>query len=364
MSFKLNPRMKVAIAGGGIAGLACAYVLLQRGAAVSLFEAGQVGRGALWASGGMLAGGFECAAHNAPPDLAELSRRSMSLWHQWAQELGPDRIGFRASGVLASALTSVEQGWLDGLAAYAKAHGFRTQSAKPETAGLNAETALIFNQDGELDNRRLGPVLADAVRQFGGQVYENTPVIGVDINGGVVVQHARGAFEADAVILATGHEAAQLAGFEPALSQLIPVKGQMLSVEATHLNLPACVRAIDVYLSQKPGGRVVIGATSETGVCDDQVDPAAIAALRDRANLLLPGLKEQTELERWCGIRPGTRDGLPIFGAGQTGGVFLATGLYRNGVLLAPAVAESMADMILTGASGMSALSPSRFEPH
>ncbi|QNL19040.1 FAD-binding oxidoreductase [Hyphobacterium sp. CCMP332] len=88
MDFKSKSRVGVAVIGGGIAGLACAKALLERGAEVTVYEAGTAGQGALWASGGMLAGGFECAESNASPAFVSLAHRGMALWSDWTRDLG------------------------------------------------------------------------------------------------------------------------------------------------------------------------------------------------------------------------------------------------------------------------------------
>ena len=93
----------------------------------------------------------------------------------------------------------------------------------------------------------------------------------------------------------------------------------------------------------------MIGATSEPGKYDTDTDDTVIEALRRNAEHWLPGLDGLKLTGSWAGIRPGTPDNLPILGPGALPGVYLALGLYRNGVLLAPAVGELMADAILSG---------------
>ncbi len=107
----------------------------------------------------------------------------------------------------------------------------------------------------------------------------------------------------------------------------------------------------NAYISQKRDGRFVIGATSEPRQSDLQVKLQAIDELRLHAEGWLPTLKGTEIRESWAGLRPGTPDNQPMLGAGALPGVFVALGLYRNGVLLAPAVGEMMAAAILDGVS-------------
>jgi glycine oxidase len=107
-----------------------------------------------------------------------------------------------------------------------------------------------------------------------------------------------------------------------------------------------------------------VGSTSERGREDTTVERETIDALRAKAARAVNGLGEAAELAAWAGIRPGTRDGLPVIGETAIPGVFAAMGMYRNGVLLAPAVARLAGSMILdgnvSGAGG--AFSPRRFD--
>ena len=345
MEFKSKTRMRIAIIGGGIAGLACAKVLLERGAGVSVFDAQTAGHGALWASGGMLAGGFECAESGASPAFASLAHRGMTLWSDWARELGKADIGYRQGGVVSPAMSESDFDWLDAMAARAERLDIACRRDIEIPEGLQARRAICFPNDGELDNRLLGPRLVAFIREAGGIFHEYRPVSGFrSQDGGVHI----GDRTYDAAIIATG-AARNLTDAEPALNDILPVKGQMLSVEPRNHSLPFCLRAQNGYVSQKQDGRIVIGASSEPKKSDIIVDQAVIDEMFGRAQSWLPMLKGQNVTDSWAGVRPGTRDAMPMLGPGTQPGIFLALGLYRNGVLLAPAVAEMMADAMLSG---------------
>ncbi len=102
----------------------------------------------------------------------------------------------------------------------------------------------------------------------------------------------------------------------------------------------------DVYLIPRSDGRMLIGATQEEAGFDKQTVPETIQKLRQAALDLVPHLAEARILEAWAGLRPGTPDGLPILGATATPGYFVATGHFRDGILLAPVTAKLMAQMI------------------
>lgn len=362
MTVKSTSRARIAIVGGGIAGLSCAFELSRRGLTPTVFEAGRAGEGALWASGGMLAGAFESAESDAVPTNAALARRGLELWSDWSELLGQETIGYRSAGSLSPASGAAGRAWLARLSAAAGRHGFRAVPVAPPE-GMTADAALHFPDDGELDNRLLGPRLVFVLRAAGAIVHENRAVTAINANTGSAIELACGAdkMHFDAAILSTGCDTG-LAHVDPAFDSILPVRGEMLSVGAQGLTLPSCIRAQKVYLSQKPDRRIVIGATSEAGCNRLAVDSDAINGLRDRAERLLPGLVGATEIERWAGIRPGTRDGQPILGESLMPGVFLALGLYRNGVLFSPAVAEVLADAVLGGQSVSASFSPRRFD--
>ncbi|WP_420431817.1 NAD(P)/FAD-dependent oxidoreductase [Hyphobacterium sp.] len=362
MTVKSTSRARIAIVGGGIAGLACAFELSRRGLVPTVIEAGRAGEGALWASGGMLAAAFESAESDASPDMAALARRGLELWRDWSELLEQDAIGYRSAGSVSPASGAAGRAWLERLSATASRLGFRADPVTPPT-GIKADAALRFPEDGELDNRLLGQRLVSALRAAGVKVHENRAVTAIEEMTGSGVELTCGAdkMRFDAAVLSTGHDT-RLATVDPACNAILPVRGEMLSVGAQGLTLPGCIRAQAVYLSQKPDRRIVIGATSEAGSSDLAVDSDAISILRDRAVALFPGLAGAPEVERWAGIRPGTRDGHPILGESSTPGVFLALGLYRNGVLFSPAVAEVLADAVLGGRPVAASFSARRFD--
>lgn len=359
MDFKSKSRVGVAVIGGGIAGLACAKALLARGAEVTVYDAGTAGQGALWASGGMLAGGFECAESNASPAFVSLAHRGMALWSDWARDLGEADIGYRVGGVVSPAVSEDDLEWLEAMAARAVALDIACHDFPDLPEGLEAKRAVCFPDDGELDNRLLGPRLVAFVREAGGIIHEHQPVSDFSSGAdGVRIDDQR----FDAAIIATGAEGHALVGVEPLLNRIRPVKGQMLALRGEAARLGFCLRARNAYVSQKRDGRFVIGASSEPGRSDAVVDQVVVDELRRRAEAWLPALASLGTVESWAGIRPGTVDGAPILGGGTLPSIFLALGLYRNGVLLAPAVAELMADAVLSGRDVPAEFSAHRFQ--
>ena len=361
---------RVVIIGGGAIGLASAWTLARAGAQVTLLEAGPVaGQGALAASGGMLAQGFEGANEDAGRAFVALAERSLSLWDDWAERLTPHAVsplGYRRSGSLSPGFGSRGEAWLERLEANAALYGIEFERLDAATArgvqpGLGDRLigAMRFPGDGEIDNRALGPALVNAIRSEGGEVRTSWPVTRVSSGrDGVALSGPAGRMEADRVILAAGWQSRDLSEDIPEAGLLVPVKGQMLSV-APVVDLTGCIRAVDAYLSAKPG-RIVIGATSEVGASDDATLPYLTSILREAAEAVLPGLSRAETVEVWSGVRPGTSDSLPILGRSAREGVVLGLGAFRNGVLLAPAMAEIIRDLVLDQGEADPAFAPDR----
>jgi glycine oxidase len=143
-----------------------------------------------------------------------------------------------------------------------------------------------------------------------------------------------------------------------------PVKGQMLALVGGPPNLPRhVIRTPDVYLVPRSNGRLIVGTTVEEVGYDKQVDAETIRRFREAAVRLLPALEDSRLHENWAGLRPGSPDNLPILGPTQTQGYFIASGHFRDGILLAPITAKIMAG-IVTGQLveyDLSAFSPARF---
>jgi glycine oxidase len=143
-----------------------------------------------------------------------------------------------------------------------------------------------------------------------------------------------------------------------------PVKGQMLClIMPSHPLLKHVIRSPQAYLIPRSDGRLLVGATVEEAGFDKRTDLATIQRLHQAAIALVPKLADAKILESWAGLRPGTPDALPILGETETHGYFVATGHFRDGILLAPVTAEVMAAVIegRKPEHDLSAFSPSRF---
>ncbi|RMF66072.1 MAG: FAD-dependent oxidoreductase, partial [Cyanobacteria bacterium J069] len=202
-----------------------------------------------------------------------------------------------------------------------------------------------YAEDGQVDNRALTLTLRLAAESLGVEIHEGIEVLGIEQRGGqaVGVQTAGGVWRSQHYILATG---AWSRGLLPVPVQ--PRKGQMLSVavpagaEAEPL-LQQVLYSPGAYIVPRRDGRIVIGATSEPVGFTPGNTPAGLQELLQGAIAVYPALQHFPIQETWWGFRPATPDELPILGPSPCDNLTLATGHYRNGILLTPITARLIA---------------------
>ncbi len=344
----------ILIVGGGPVGLCTGIALLKDGHRVALVDSGAQGAG--WASGGMLAPLYEMAADPACPDpYVQFALKSAEHWQELACtcafELQAPSLFLAGTQVELEALLSLQR----------RANGLGLELASVcVPAGLTAQAAFQAPGERSLEPRATLKSLMDRFRSLRGEL-----LVG---QAEAIAPHRLGlvdgrTFEAETIILANGFGAASFGQSIPALNALRPVKGQMLRVAHPELASPI-VRAGRIYLLSRSGG-IVIGATSDPHappVLSVDVDP--VLALLAEAKELLPSLAMAPVVEAWAGVRPDTPDHLPLVGASGVDGIYLATGTYRNGWLLAPAIGAYLSQLIsgkTLDQALMNLLAPERF---
>ena len=344
-------------------GLCCALALADRGFQVTVLEAGEAMREASWAAGGMLA----VDDPENPPALHPLSRYSRSLFDPLLariRSLSGIAVPLRTTQTL-QLLRAGERPSLAGHILTAA----EARDAVPGLADLHADWLLL--EECSLDPRDLCAALPTAVRAAGVTLREHERVERVSHDGrGVLISTAQAAPHADAFLDCCGAWAGRLAQAGPTDSPtspaIVPRKGQMLVVqEPAGTHLTKVLRSPEIYLIPRGDGRIVIGATVEDAGYSKQVHGSALADLRRRAASLWPAAAHARMLESWAGLRPATPDALPVIGEATEGpsrGVhYIATGHYRNGILLAPGTAACIA-ALLCGEQPPVHLAP--FAPH
>ena len=287
------------IAGGGLIGLASALELARRNVRVRVYDPhlpGQASR----AAAGIL--GPQSEAHHPSPSLA-LGLGSLALYPEFVRGLESD-VGFRRKGTLHVAFSDEEAAELAARAGWQRKQGLRVEQ--------RGRREWFFPDEGQVDNRKLLEALrATCMRE--GVRFVDAPASKPDI-------------------VCTGSWSG---------APVVPVKGEILALDARPPR--QVVFGGGGYLVPR-GDLTLVGSTAEPGVAD----PTPTA--KGRAHLLSVaekhGYRNARVVDHWAGLRPGTRDGLPLLGR-TTSGVILATGHYRNGVLLTPITARIVAALFL-----------------
>lgn len=334
----------VIVIGAGIIGLSVAIELNKRGLRVLVVEKGEPGREASWAAGGMLCD-FPL---ETKPALQELASASARMYPEFVHELQDEsrlKIDLRSVGTLVFEAEVVQP------AAAAKDFALPRPLSELEPAIRVSESSSIserpfFVKERCVDPRDLTAAAVAAAKHRGIDFSSGDQVEALELEGGKAsgVRTNKTRFSAKAVVNCAGAWAEQI---EPGSIPTRPVKGQMLCVIMPRKELVRhVVRTPHVYLIPRSDGRMLIGATSEEAGFDKQVVPETIQKLRQAALDMVPELANARFLEAWAGLRPGSPDGLPILGETGTPGYFVATGHFRDGILLAPITARLMGQVI------------------
>lgn len=348
----------VAIAGAGIIGLAIAFELAGRGARVRVYDTGEPARAASWAAAGMLAPLTEHLADEAMQSLCESSLTMYPAFAESVRDASGVDPHLRLDGILHAAYSGERCEHLRARAAELRNAGHaaeflsREETLRAEPAlGKSVLGALLVHGEGQIDNRRLGRALTAACSARGVSIHTGVRELTLEFDARRVlgVRTDLGYFGADAVINAAGAWAAQLAGVPgECVPEVRPVKGQMLALGIP----PGFVRRTTwvpgAYLVPRSDGRLLIGATAEEAD-DVRVTAGGVHALLHAAIEAAPALRDFAVTETWAGLRPATPDERPYLGATAREGYFLATGHYRNGILLAPVTARRLAAAVLDG---------------
>lgn len=356
----------VIVVGGGIIGLVTAWRAAQRGLSTAVVDP-EPGGGAAQVAAGMLAAVTEL--HYGEQALLGLNLASAQRYPGFAADLaeasGRD-LGYRACGTLAVALDSDDRAHLRELHTLQQQSGLSSEwLSGRECRRLEPMLApgvrggLRVDGDHQVDPRRLSAALLVACERAGVIFHrtwaERLTVVRERATGVVLTDGT--ALQAGQTVLAAGSLSGRLAGVpEGVLPPVRPVKGQVLRLTVPQRYAPflsrtvrAVVRGSHVYLVPRENGELVVGATSEELGWDTTVTAGGVYELLRDAHELVPGITELPLTETRAGLRPGSPDNAPMLGPTALPGLQLATGHYRNGVLLTPVTGDVMAHALTTG---------------
>jgi glycine oxidase len=342
----------VAVIGGGVIGCSIAWQLALRGCRVTLLERGSFGAEASWAAGGILS---PSAEFEAGP-LFNLAQQSLDLYPSFVQQLkqysdiDPHLL---PSGLLKLAYSSEEALSLQRKHPQETLSLSKILSLEPQLAP--PLTGAFFPDALSIEPRALFRALFDAATKAGVTFRAQSPVYRVLSQGGKLLglELAHENLTCEHAVLAAGAWASRLGEILP-VACVHPVRGQALLLEPPTLALSHVVYAHSGYLVPRENGNVLIGATSELVGFEKGLTVAGVQFLLSVALGTVPSLQKAKWLEAWSGLRPATKDGLPILGESQLKNLWIAAGHYRNGVLLTPITATLISALILGEAPSIS----------
>jgi glycine oxidase len=361
--------------GGGVIGLASAWRAARRGARVCVLERAEPPAGATNVAAGMLAPVGELTFGER--ELLELALLSAARWSDFAAEVeaaGGEATGYVQCGALHVALDRDEAGDLRRKHDLQRELGLEAEWLTP-TAARQLEPGLVPNfaggvlaaSEASVDPRALALALAAALREAGGELRTGTEVVdglwdgerlvGVRtapasdqpfaVGGPVGDKQRTAEVRADAVVLCNGAWSGQTAWLpEEVRPPVRPVKGETVELrprEGEPAPASRIVASERVYLVPRPDGRLIVGATQEERGFDTVVTAGGVHELLREAYRVLPDVAEMEFFGTVAGLRPGTPDNRPLVGRGAVEGLVLATGHFRNGILLAPLSADAVA---------------------
>jgi glycine oxidase len=396
-----SDRFDAVFIGGGVVGLASAWRAAQGGARVCVLERAEPPAGATNVAAGMLAPVGELSF--GEPDLLSMMLAAAEVWPEFVAELeeaSGEGTGHRANGALVVALDRDEAGELRRRHDLQQELGLETEWLTPRRCrelepGLTTSFVggVLAPGDASVDPRRLALALAAALREAGGELRTGTEVVdglwdGERLAGvrtapaaadsrsaaGALVfgspegdQRREVDVRADAVVLCNGAWSGQTPWLPPeARPPVRPVKGEVIELKPREEGPPVAGRNIAserIYLVPRDDGRLIVGATQEERGFDTTVTAGGVHELLREAYRVLPDVAEMELAGMIAGLRPGSPDNLPIVGRGAVDGLVLATGHFRNGILLAPITAEAVA-ATLAGTeppAAMAKADPTRF---
>jgi glycine oxidase len=337
----------VAVVGGGIIGAAIAWRLATAAGADVILIDPTPGLGATHAAAGMLAPVTEL--HYGEERLLRLNLASAERYPDFVAALGVD-VGYRRTGTVVAAWDAADLAALRDLAGLHASLGLRSEMLTArELRGLEPSVAaglpggLFAADDHAVDPGRLHRALLTGVN-----VVRHAAV---SVDSGTVTLANGDTVSAGTIVVAAGARTGQIVGVP--VPGLRPVKGQTLRLRARHPVLDhvlrGSVRGVPVYLVPRDDGEIVVGASSEEAGYDERPRAGAVYDLLRDAQLLLPAILEMELVEVRTGLRPATPDNTPFI-ATVAPGLVVATGHYRNGVLLAPITADVVAGLVMVRA--------------
>lgn len=329
------------IIGGGISGLATAFKLRSEGATVALLERNEIGRESSWAGGGIL---YPLLPWDYTDPVNLLTRHSLDLYQQWISDIAqhsetdPE---FRTTGMLI-----LPEFDLTRARTWCTTHNTTYEQAQP-FAGL--PPGLWLPNVAQVRNPRLVRALREACQNIGVTLHENTAVSHIDSKQGQVRHLTANGQEwrADQYIICSGAWSNSLLQNILPQRDLKPMRGQMLLYKTEAGTLPTILYQSGLYLIPRQDGHILAGSTVEDAGFDKSSPAGTLAWLARRSGEIFPALAGQNPIQHWAGLRPGSRDNIPLISRHpRLQNMWLNLGHFRYGVTMAPGSADLLVNLI------------------
>jgi glycine oxidase len=372
-----TPSPDVVVVGGGVIGCAIAYALVNQGASVTVVERSRVGAESSSAAAGILAP----RVHATEPEIFDLAMASHQRFPGLVDAIRADTsldAEYVRSGVFDLAYDENREAELKRKVDWLHSAGHHVSWLDARQT-LELEAALspdirggFYDEDAyHINPIRFTQALGQAAARRGVRFQLGAEALGLRRDGAraTSVQTTAGDVTGGHVVLATGAWTSLCAAWVQAPIPVFPAKGQILTVYAVPPPIRTIVFGLDAYLLPRVDGTIVVGATVERVGFDKSLTVEGMAWLLDMVGSLCPALRQAPIDRAWTGLRPGSPDDLPIDDLPIVGpapgweNVTLATGHFRNGIMLAPITADLVAGLVLREESSplLAPLAPSRF---
>ena len=351
----------VLVLGGGIIGCALAEELARHGQRVIVIERGCIGTEASSAAAGILSAQMDLPQ---PGPMFELCQAARSLYPSWVKRIERHAgisVGFHVDGILYLAFASREEQAMERQARWQARRGLRVERWSRQDVRRNEpavdgrlKRGFYFPAEAQVDNARLMHALAAACRQAGVLIQEGTSARRILVRRGAVrgVQTDRGSYEAPIIVNCLGSWAA-MGGAFPIPLPVEPARGQILAFDGPQQLFRHAVMSPRAYVVQRRDGRLIVGSTIERVGFQKALTAQGMHRILCGLRRFSSALNRCAFREAWAGLRPYTPDHLPVLGATSIEGLYVATGHFRHGILLAPITAKLTAELILRGRSSL-----------
>ncbi len=365
----------VAIIGAGVIGASAAFELASEKLRVIVLDRQQPGLEASWAAAGMLS-----PAPDSPRDLplVPLGIESLKLYPDFVaavEETSGRPTSYAESGALEVFYSPYGEAERDRRVTECNSLGVAAEPMSIDAArnwepsiGPAARAAAWLPDEGTVEPRLLMDAVIAAAQARGVEFRADCEVTGLVIDGARCrgLKTASDSISAAHVVVAAGSFSSRIGRENDLFSRYAPtrpVRGQMIALRPDEMFLKRVLRSGRGYLVPRRDGRIVAGSTSEEAGYEKRVTPAGIRRILDNALDTCPVLAGAEVLETWSGLRPGTPDDLPILGPTDIDGLLIATGHYRNGILLSAVTAKLIREWVTAGRTSFDtrAFSPMRF---